>query len=102
MNFRTIDRKVEKTNNPIKSYGNKTVSINNQYVVLTGKLPGMTRAQAENFIFRHGGHVSQNISSKTTLLINGNPSNKITQKLKSAQNRNIQVITPSQIAELHK
>lgn len=102
MNFRVdyTEKKIPRKAKKDKISGK--VSVKGKNVVVTGRIPGMTRAQAENFIFRHGGHFYASISNSTTLLINGNPASKSTTKLEVAQEMNIPIITPRQIAELNR
>lgn len=101
MNFRR-DYKDKQVRKAKKDRSKEKVSVKGQNIVITGRIPGMTRAQAENFIHRHGGHFQANISSHTTLLINGDTKGKSTVKLSQAQKLGIQVITPNQIAELKR
>lgn len=101
MNFRREYTKKRKTKDK-KNHSKEKVSVKGQNVAVTGRIPGMTRAQAENFIHRHGGHYHANISNRTTLLVNGNTKDRSTTKLAEALTRKLRIITPNQIAELNK
>jgi len=85
-----------------KDRSKEKVSVRGQNIVITGRIPGMTRAQVENFIHRHGGHFQANISNHTTLLVNGDTKGRSTTKIAEAQSRKIKIITPNQIAELNR
>jgi DNA ligase (NAD+) len=68
-----------------------------QTFVITGTLPGFTRAQAKEFIESHGGRVIGSISLKTSYLILGeNPGSKYTK----AQKLGITILDETGLREL--
>ena len=69
------------------SQGDAVQAFTGQTFVITGTLPGFTRAQAKSFIESHGGRVIGSVSKKTSYLVLGeNPGSKYTkaQKLEIA------------------
>jgi DNA ligase (NAD+) len=67
--------------------------------VLTGTLSDMPRADAEEFIRRHGGRVSGSVSAKTSYLIAGEAAGS---KLEKAQALGVTVLSESEFAEMRK
>lgn len=62
---------------------NKSNKLNGLNFVVTGSIPGHTRESIKELIESHGGHVSDNVSSKTDWLILGeNPSKSKMEKVK--------------------
>lgn len=62
---------------------NKSNKLNGLNFVVTGSIPGHTRESIKELIESHGGHVSDNVSSKTDWLILGeNPSKSKMEKAK--------------------
>ena len=62
---------------------NKSNKLNGLNFVVTGSIPGHTRESIKELIESHGGHVSDNVSSKTDWLILGeNPSKSKMDKVK--------------------
>jgi DNA ligase (NAD+) len=67
--------------------------------VLTGTLSGMPRADAEEFIRRHGGRVSGSVSAKTSFVIAGEAAGS---KLEKARALGVEVLTEAQFEEMRR
>lgn len=66
-------------------------------IVLTGRLPGMTRAAARKLIERHGGRVVSSVSSRTSLLVAGAAAGS---KLKRARKLDVPVADATDLLRL--
>jgi DNA ligase (NAD+) len=67
--------------------------------VLTGTLSDMPRADAEEFIRRHGGRVSGSVSAKTSYVIAGEAAGS---KLEKARALGVEVLTEAEFAEIRR
>ena len=65
--------------------------------VLTGKLPTMTREQAEELIKSHGGNTSSSVSKKTTYVLAGSDAGS---KLTKAESLGIAVISENDLLDM--
>jgi DNA ligase (NAD+) len=71
----------------------------NMTFVLTGTLPGLTRAEASKMILERGGKVSSSVSKSTTHLLAGE---KAGSKLEKAKNLGINILDESEFRSLLK
>jgi DNA ligase (NAD+) len=67
--------------------------------VLTGTLSDLPRADAEEFIRRHGGRVSGSVSAKTSYVIAGEAAGS---KLEKARSLGVRVLSEVEFAEMRK
>ena len=68
--------------------------LNNKTFMLTGKLEGMSRAEAKSLIEENSGSIVSNVSKKLDYLITGDKPTK--RKVDSAKEMNIQILTQSE------
>lgn len=98
--YREIDNIVEKYLNIIKN--NDIINIENNLeglvIVITGKLVSGNRASLKEKIESRGGKVTDNISSKTTMLINNDVNSSSSKNIKAKQ-LNIPIITEQDFYE---
>jgi len=88
-----------------KKYGVNTINENvvtgNKFegmtFVLTGTLPSMTRDEAEEIIYKHGGKVSSSVSKKTTYVLAGEEAGS---KLTKAETLGIKIINEEEFKGL--
>ena len=67
--------------------------------VLTGKLPSLTREEAEKIIVSHGGKASSSVSKKTDYVLAGSDAGS---KLTKAQNLGVKIIDEEKFMEMVK
>ena len=68
--------------------------LNNKTFMLTGKLEGMSRAEAKSLIEENSGSIVSNVSKRLDYLITGDKPTK--RKVDSAKEMNIQILTQSE------
>ena len=68
--------------------------LNNKTFMLTGKLEGMSRAEAKSLIEENSGSIVSNVSKKLDYLITGDKPTK--RKVDSAKEMNVQILTQSE------
>ena len=73
---------------------NKDGLLKNKTFMLTGRLNGMSRAEAKSLIEQNSGKIISNVNKKLDYLIVGE--NPTTKKVKSAKDLNIHIITQSE------
>ena len=82
-------KKILKINNVVSI--NQTGLLKNKTFMLTGKLQGMSRAEAKSLIEQNSGKIISNVNKKLDyLIIGGKPTMK---KVNNAKELNIKVIT---------
>ena len=66
-------------------------------VVITGKLPTLTRQQATELVRQNGGSVSESVSKKTSLLVCGEDAGS---KLEKARSLGIRIIDETELLNM--
>ncbi len=77
---------------------NKTGFLHNKIFMFTGKLTGMSRAEAKSLIEKHSGTIISNISKKLDYLVVGEKPTK--RKVEAAKGLKIKIINQSELIKL--
>ena len=73
-------------------------SLNNKTFMFTGKLSGISRAEAKSLIEENSGSIVSNVSKKLNYLIVGEK--PTTRKVNEAKNLNIKIISQSELIKM--
>ena len=73
-------------------------SLNNKTFMFTGKLSGISRAEAKSLIEENSGSIVSNVSKKLNYLITGEK--PTTRKVNEAKNLNIKIISQSELIKM--
>ena len=73
-------------------------SLNNKTFMFTGKLSGISRAEAKSLIEENSGSIVSNVSKKLNYLITGEK--PTTRKVNEAKNLNIEIISQSELIKM--
>ena len=73
-------------------------SLNNKTFMFTGKLSGISRAEAKSLIEENSGSIVSNVSKKLNYLIIGEK--PTTRKVNEAKNLNIEIISQSELIKM--
>ena len=73
-------------------------SLNNKTFMFTGKLSGISRAEAKSLIEENSGSIVSNVSKKLNYLIIGEK--PTTRKVNEAKNLNIKIISQSELINM--